>query len=174
LITLVHTHLPALLHRYGSLGLFILLSLGIIGLPIPDETLLLISGFLSAQGHLSIVAVFIAAFCGSCIGISISYLFGRFIGHKALLRFGNYVGITETKLATAHDWFQKFGKYLLFFGYFIPGIRHLSGIIAGTAELDYPNFALFAYVGAITWSTIFICIGYFFFGELQHWIGTVF
>lgn len=169
----LHSFLPHLLHQYGSLGLFFCLALGILGLPIPDETLLLISGFLAAKGHLSIMAVVIAAYFGSCIGITLSYLIGRFVGHAAILHFGKYIGITAEKLDKAHIWFQEFGKYLLFIGYFIPGVRHLTGIIAGTTELEYPSFALFAYLGAIVWSSSFIYIGYFFFSGWQHWIGTV-
>lgn len=173
MIDLVHIHLPNLLHRYGSLGLFFFLALGILGLPIPDETLLLISGFLAAEGHLSFLGILIAAYSGSCIGITLSYAIGRFVGHTAILYFGKYLGITPEKLDKAHTWFQEFGKYLLFIGYFIPGVRHLTGITAGTAELEYPSFALFAYLGAITWSSTFIYIGYFFFSGWQHWLGRI-
>lgn len=154
--------------QYGSFALFFLLALGIIGLPVPDETLLLICGLLAAKNQLSIIAIIIAGISGSCTGITVSYLFGRFIGHRTLLRFGKYIGLTEKKLALAHQWFEHFGKYLLFFGYFIPGVRHFTGIISGTAELSYHNFALFAYTGAIVWSCTFIIIGYFFFYAWQH------
>lgn len=169
MIPLIHTDVSHLLHRYGSAVLFVLLALGIVGLPVPDETLLLLSGFLCAKGRLSLIAVVIAAISGSCIAITISYLLGRFVGHRAILYVGKYIGLTQEKLDAAHVWFLKFGKYLLFIGYFIPGVRHLTGIVAGTTELEYPVFAVFAYAGAIVWSLTFIFLGYFFFHELQRW-----
>jgi membrane protein DedA with SNARE-associated domain len=47
-------------------------------------------------------------------------------------------------------------------GYFIPGIRHLIALVAGSTAMDYRVFALFAYSGAIFWSALFIGAGYSF------------
>ena len=38
--------------QYGYLAIFVLLMLGIIGLPVPDETILLFAGYLSFKGDL--------------------------------------------------------------------------------------------------------------------------
>lgn len=46
-------------------------------------------------------------------------------------------------------------------GYFIPGVRHLTAVVAGTSKLRWPVFALFAYSGGFLWSVIFITLGYF-------------
>jgi undecaprenyl-diphosphatase len=46
-------------------------------------------------------------------------------------------------------------------GYFIPGVRHLTGYVAGASELSFSNFALFAYTGAFCWAATFITLGYF-------------
>jgi membrane protein DedA with SNARE-associated domain len=46
-------------------------------------------------------------------------------------------------------------------GYFIPGVRHLTGYVAGASELGFVNFALFAYTGAFVWAATFITLGYF-------------
>ena len=40
--------------QYGYLAIFFLLVFGIIGLPIPDETMLTFSGYLVYMGHLSL------------------------------------------------------------------------------------------------------------------------
>jgi len=42
--------------RYGYLAIFLLLLLGIVGLPVPDETLLLFVGYLSFKGDLRLGA----------------------------------------------------------------------------------------------------------------------
>ncbi len=61
---------------YGYPGLFVLLMLGIVGLPVPDETLLAFAGYLVFQGKLSPVPTLLASFLGSACGISLSYFLG--------------------------------------------------------------------------------------------------
>jgi undecaprenyl-diphosphatase len=53
------------------------------------------------------------------------------------------------------------GKWTLTFGYFIPGFRHLTGILAGAARLHYGIFATFAYLGAALWASTFIVLGWY-------------
>ena len=61
-------------------------------------------------------------------------------------------------------WFQKYGKWTLSIAYFVPGVRHISGVFAGLMELPYKTFAIYAYIGGVVWSLLFINLG-FFFGE---------
>jgi membrane protein DedA with SNARE-associated domain len=157
--------------NYGSITLFILLALGIIALPIPEETLLTITGIFLYKGLLNLPITFLAALSGSICGITVSYLIGYNIGHHVLHKYGKWVGLTELRLQKAHLWFEKYGKWTLFIGYFIPGIRHLSGITAGLTELEYRHFALFAYSGALFWVSTFLSIGYFF-GE--YWMSILY
>lgn len=146
--------------QHGSIVLFILLALGIVGLPIPDESLLVLSGVLMAQGKLHILPTVCAALFGSMVGITVSYLLGRTLGHYVLLKIGRWIGLTKERLDVAHVWFEQFGKWLLVFGYFIPGVRHFTGVVAGLAELDVKSFMLFAYSGATLWATVFLSLGY--------------
>lgn len=157
------------LTHYGSLALFILLALGIFGLPVPDETLLVLSGYLMAQNKLSLALTILAAYCGSMLGISLSYLLGLTVGKTTLYKLGKYIGITEEKIAKTHEWYEKYGKWTLLIGYYIPGVRHLNGICAGTTYLRFYEFALFAYTGAIIWSSFFMSLGYFFYTTVKHW-----
>lgn len=150
-----------LLH-YGSFVLFVLLALGIIALPVPEETLMVLAGILMSKGHLQIFPTIIAALFGSIVGITGSYLIGRTAGYYVIKKYGGWIGITESQIEIAHGWFERFGKWALFVGYFIPGIRHLTGFTAGTTYLEYPKFALFAYSGALFWVSTFLSLGYFF------------
>ena len=47
-------------------------------------------------------------------------------------------------------------------GYFIPGVRHFTAIVAGTSKLELHSFALFAYSGATLWVSTFVFLGYHF------------
>jgi len=150
--------------HYGSFSLFILLALGIIALPVPEETLMMVTGLLMSQGKLPLVETICAALFGSMTGITTSYLVGRSAGIYMIHKYGKWFGITEERMKKAHEWFDHFGKWSLPIGYFIPGVRHFTGIIAGLTELDFKTFALFAYSGAILWVTFFLSVGYFFGG----------
>lgn len=150
--------------NYGSLALFALLALGIVALPVPEETLLIFSGFLVHQGTLSLLPTILAAFFGSAVGITLSYIIGTTGGLYLIKKYGPYVRITEVKITKVHNWFERYGKWVLFVGYFIPGVRHFTGIVAGISTLEYHHFALYAYTGAFFWISLFLSIGYFFGG----------
>ena len=148
------------LSHYGYAGLFAMLMFGIAGLPIPDETLLMCSGYLIWAGRLDALLTFGTAAAGSISGISLSYAVGRTVGHSVILRYGRHFHVTQQNIDRAHEWFRHLGNWLLTFGYFIPGVRHFTALTAGMSELEYPIFAAFAYSGAVIWVTTFLGIGY--------------
>jgi membrane protein DedA with SNARE-associated domain len=159
-----------LVSQYGDFALFFLLIFGIIGLPVPDETLLTFAGYLIFKGHLHFPTTLAAAFAGSVCGITGSYVIGRTGGLFVIHKYGRYVHITPERLDYVHAWFERVGRFGLFFGYFIPGIRHFTAIIAGTSALEFPVFAVFAYSGALVWVSTFLTLGYFL-GEEWRRIG---
>src|SRR5205085_9935525 len=147
--------------RHGYAGIFSLLVFGIVGLPVPDEWLLTFSGYLVFKQTLRFIPTFAAAFCGSACGITVSYMLGRIFDTYVLVKYGSFVHITAERLARVHSWFERRGRWTLLVGYFIPGVRHLTGYVAGASELSFSNFALFAYTGAFCWAAVFITLGYF-------------
>src|SRR5437588_8010634 len=154
-------HVLAWITQYGYAAIFSLLVLGIVGLPVPDETLLTFTGYLVFKGSLSLLPAFLAAAGGSASGITISYFLGRTFGIKLIHRYGKYLRITEEHVNQAHAWFARVGHWGLTFGYFIPGVRHFTAYAAGMSEVEPHQFALFAYSGSILWTASFIALGYF-------------
>ncbi len=147
--------------QYGYLAIFLLLVFGIVGLPIPDETMLTFTGYLIFKGHLSPALAFACALAGSITGITISYWLGRTFGLMLIHRYGRYLRITEAHVQKAHAWFERVGHWGLTFGYFVPGVRHFTAYAAGMAEMRPHQFALFAWSGAVIWITTFLSLGYF-------------
>jgi membrane protein DedA with SNARE-associated domain len=154
-------HILAWITQYGYAAIVALLMLGIVGLPVPDETLLTFTGYLVFRGTFRLPLAFAAAFAGSACGITLSYSLGRIFGLKLIHRYGRYVRIREEHVEKAHAWFRKAGHWSLTFGYFIPGVRHLTAYAAGISALEAPQFALFAYLGAWLWVSTFLSLGYF-------------
>jgi membrane protein DedA with SNARE-associated domain len=147
--------------EYGYIGLFSLLTLGIIGAPIPDEGLLAFAGYLVYKGQLRLFPTMAAAFLGSVCGITLSYGLGRTVGNYLITKFGHSVQITADKVTHVHTWFDRVGKWGLLFGYYLPGVRHLIAFGAGISKLPLSVFALFAFPGGFIWSVTFISAGYF-------------
>jgi membrane protein DedA with SNARE-associated domain len=144
--------------RFGTPLLFFAQVFGIFGLPIPDELLLTVAGALVASGRLRLPATALAAVAGCLTGITLSYALGRWVGLPVLhARFASHRDVLEH----AQNWFRRFGGWLLMFGYFIPGVRHVTAIAAGSGGLEYRRFAVFAYPGGIIWCSVFLAIGYF-------------
>jgi membrane protein DedA with SNARE-associated domain len=170
-------HLLEWLVHYGAPVLFAAQVLGIFGLPIPDEFLLTLSGALVKKGDLSLVPVALAAIGGAGSGMTLSFVLGRTVGVIGLRRV---VHVHEESLKRAERLFERFGGWLLGFGYFIPGVRHVTAILAGSTQLDFRSFAKFAYPGAILWSTVFLCLGYYagdewrpMLHQLRKWLPVV-
>ena len=144
--------------RFGAPLLFFAQVFGVFGLPIPDELLLIIAGALAATGRLNMSSTAVAAVTGCLTGITFSYAVGRWIGLPVLrARFTSHREMIER----AQNWFRRFGGWLLMFGYFIPGVRHVTAIAAGSGCLSYPIFAAYAYPGGVLWCAVFLGIGYF-------------
>lgn len=158
------------INHYGSIVIFLWLALGVIALPIPEESVLLLLGVLMAKEKLPLCATIIAVYTGSCCGISGSYGLGLLTSHYLNRGRGRYIGLTKQRFLLAHHWFKRVGTWALFMGYFIPGVRHLTGYVAGALKLSYRHFALYAYSGGLIWSSSFMGLGYFFH---NHWHSVV-
>jgi membrane protein DedA with SNARE-associated domain len=154
--------------HYGYAAIFSLLVLGIVGLPVPDEWLLTFAGYLVYKNHLHLWPTFASALLGSMCGITISYGLGRSLGLFLVHHYGRFFRITPEDLTRVHVWFERFGTWTLLIGYFIPGVRHLTAVIAGTSKERYLLFAIYAYSGALLWVTTFISLGYYFGDEWSH------
>jgi membrane protein DedA with SNARE-associated domain len=148
--------------QYGYAAIICLLMLGIVGLPVPDETLLTFSGYMVFKGRLSFLPTLGAAAFGSICGITLSYILGRTFGLYLIHRYGSYLHVTDATLQRTHRWLEHNGGWSLFFGYYVPGVRHLTAYVAGTSRMSLAIFSLFAYSGAVLWSSSFVAAGYFF------------
>ena len=146
--------------EYGYSALFLLLMLGIVGLPIPDETLLTFSGYLIFRNQLALMPTMATAFLGSSCGITLSYVIGRRLGLYFVRTIGRRLRIGPDDLDKVNAWYRRWGKYALVFGYFLPGVRHLVAFVAGSSKLPWVIFMPFAYIGALLWSATFLGLGY--------------
>src|SRR6185295_8603588 len=152
----------------GYPAIFFLLMLGIVGLPIPDETLLVFCGYLISQGKLDPTTTWFTAASGSLCGITLSYAIGRTLGLGVIHRYGAVLRITPARLDSVHRWFDRIGHWALFVGYYIAGVRHFTAIVAGVSRISIFSFMAYAWTGGLLWVSTFLTLGYYL-GE--NWRG---
>lgn len=160
-------HIEAFLAHYGYFAIFGLLMLGIVGPWIPDETILVLSGIAVHRGQLQLHTTIWVAFAGSLCGITLSYTLGRTGAIYALEKFEPLHRWIGRHLPQVEEWFQRYGKWTLFFGYFIAGVRHFTALTAGISKVKVRTFALYAYPGGFVWVVCFVAIGYYLGAEWE-------
>lgn len=154
--------------NYGYFGIFFLLIFGIIGLPVPDEWLLVISGYLAFKNILGLFPTLAIAAMGSAGGLTVSYILGRTSSDFVIRRYGRWLSIDDQKIQRVQHWFENLGRWVLVVGPFIPGVRNLMGYVAGASKLGIRVFMRFAYAGALISSASFVTFGYFV-GRHVNW-----
>ena len=161
-------HLETFLASYGYFAIFGLLMLGIVGPLIPDDTILVLSGFAAHAGKLDLVTTIAVAYAGSLCGITLSYVLGRAGALRLVERWPFAYRWIGSHLPKVEHWFARYGKWTLFFGYFVAGLRHFTALTAGMSRLNPRTFMLYAYPGGLLWVVCFVLIGYLVGDQWEH------
>ncbi|WP_322905776.1 DedA family protein [Paenibacillus campi] len=151
----------AYISHYGYAAIAGLLAFGIIGLPVPDEMLMILVGYLSSKHVLQLPLAWLCSYIGSICGMTISYWIGRLVGASLIVRYGKWVGLTMDKYEKVQAWFQRYGRWTIFFSYFIPGVRHMTGYISGISGISFRKYFMICIAAALVWTVVFISLGYF-------------
>lgn len=146
--------------QYGYGALFGLFFLGILGMPLPEETLLVFSGFLVSTGKLELWPTFLVCFLGSVTAMTAAYWIGRTLGYPFLEQYGKRLGMGYALYKKTEDWFNRVGKWALPIGYFIPGVRQFTAYFAGITRMRFSTFMIFTYTGGLFWSLLFVTLGW--------------
>lgn len=148
--------------QYGYIALYVLLSAGIIGVPVPDETLMIFVGSLTYPGGpFQYIPALIVMYAGAMTGMTVSYMLGSKVGKPFLYRYGKWIKLTPKRIERTESWFQRYGIWAVFFGYFVPGIRHFTCYFAGVSGIKIYRYLLYAGTGAFVWCTTFLTLGHF-------------
>ena len=157
-----------LFQQYGYYVVLVGLLLEYIALPFPGEPTLAYAGFLSHQGDLSLPILIVLSFIGTSIGMTFQYFVGNKLGMPFIQKYGKYVFLTQKKINLTKMWFDKYGYFLIFIAFFIPGVRHFTGYFAGIINLPFRRFAMTIYSGALFWVPFFLIGGYWLGENLEE------
>jgi membrane protein DedA with SNARE-associated domain len=129
------------------------------GAPIPNEAILLFSGYLIAIGKLLLVPAWGAAVLGSLGGATISWGIAERWGPAGVDRVGRYVLLDRERLKAAHQWFGRWGAYTIFLARLTPVVRTVISYPAGLAGMRYRPFAVSTLIGAGIWCMFVLIVG---------------
>lgn len=150
---------------YGAFAIFVVIYFESFGAPLPGETGVIAVSLLAAQGELSILHVFLAVLAGGILGDSTGYAIGRFGGRRLLLRFGPLIRLTPERLTALEDQFRTKGVPLVVVARFLPLMRQLNGLFAGSMAMPWHIFLAANALGALLWTCVWT-LGPYFFGEI--------
>jgi membrane protein DedA with SNARE-associated domain len=128
--------------------------------PIPSEVILPLAGFLSSQGDMNIVLVFVTATLGGYFGALLLYWLGHAYGEERTIKLLSKVPLMERRdFEKSTDWFKRHGRRSIFFGRLIPGVRSLISLPAGSTRMPIVTFSLFTLAGTAVWNALLIGAG---------------
>jgi membrane protein DedA with SNARE-associated domain len=164
--------LTAFLHElvvhFGYPGLFVVMTLGNMGMPAGTEVLVPTAGALAAQGQFgnpdfipAWMLVAIVATAGEIVGGAILYAVGYYGGLPFVRRYGKYIMFREHELERVHAFYERYGKLTVFWCRFVPFVRGVAAFPAGAARMQKRFFITYTAIG----SAIF-CFGLAYLGEV--------
>ena len=154
-----------LIHHYGAWVVFVLVFLESIGLPLPGEAILVSAAIFAGTTHnLSISLVLVSAVVGAILGSIIGFWIGDRYGYPLLLRYGSYIGLTETRIKIAQYLFRRQGVVVVLIARFVAVLRSVVGFIAGANRMPFVRFMIANSAGAVAWA-LFYGLGAYFLGK---------
>lgn len=146
---------------YGYLGLFVLLFVEELGipLPLPGDLALLFAGFLVGRGLMRFDVALLIAVLAVLGGASALYLLTRVHGRPLVARFGRFVHLDPDRLDRLGARSRHLGPLPVLLVRLTPGMRIYTAVLAGLTGIPYRRFLLALGPAALVWAGAFIYLG---------------
>jgi membrane protein DedA with SNARE-associated domain len=152
--------LTLFVEHWGYAAIFAVVVLGNLGVPVPEETILTLAGYLVWRGDLRLGLVLMVAIASASVGDNGSYWLGRRLGSRALNRYQPRLRLSPAKLEAGRRFVAKHGALAVFLGRFLPGLRFAVGPLAGIAGIPAPVFFIANVLGACCYVPAVVAVGY--------------
>jgi membrane protein DedA with SNARE-associated domain len=149
--------LTPLITQWGYVAIFLIVILGNVGLPVPEETVLTVSGYLIWKGRLEVVPVILTAVTSAVIGDNVAYWLGRRYGRLVLTRF---IKVRPERIERMQRLVLRYGMFAVFVARFVAGLRFMAGPLAGSTGLSPIRFFIANLLGAAVYVPVAVGAGY--------------
>jgi len=130
-----------------------------VGVPLPDEAVLLTVGFLAHEGTVQLAPAMACAAAGALIGSTASYTIGLRLGRPVVARIAARVGIKGERLESAEAWMRRRGGVGVFLTRVLPIARNVASYAAGIAAIPPRVFYPAMVAGSVVWCVTVLSVG---------------
>ena len=167
-----------LIETFATIGLIVVVFVesGLLPVPLPGDSILFLAGAFCATGagssdpHLNLAEVVIGSFVAAIAGAQLGYALGHRYGTRL---FKPHARLFKTAyLEQAQEFFDKRGPRSVVLARFIPFVRTVVPILAGTGRMPLRKFATANVIGATIWAVGISMLG-FWLGKsinIDRWI----
>ncbi len=169
-----------LIRQFGYLGIILLLVLGGLGLPVPEEAPILLAAILSRKGTMWVPYALPSCLLGVLLGDFVVYFLGFYYGDKVLSLRLTRKFLTRAREAQIKGYFHRHGVKILILGRFAVGFRTAAYLTAGILRLPTLKLFLTDLCAASLSTLLMFGLGYWFadwieqgLRTVQHYIGLI-
>ncbi|HLH08900.1 MAG TPA: DedA family protein [Terriglobales bacterium] len=157
---------------YWSVAAFLLLENA--GVPLPGETILILASVLAFKSHeLRLPWIILIGTLACTFGDNAGYWIGNRGGRPLLERWKRFFHVKDEHIRSGEDLLRRHGAPAIFFARFIAGARIVAGPLAGVLRMEWRRFALFNFLGALSWVSVIAGLSYLFGSQLDRLLATV-
>ena len=149
--------------KYGYLAIFILVFLQEIGMPnpVPNELVLMFSGYLSFKGILYLPYVILTAVTADFIGTNILYIIFYNTGTFIMQKKPKWIPLSARMIEKLTRKISNGGILSIYIFRLTPFTRGYTSVITGLLQIKPRIFLPIALISAATWASIYVTIGHF-------------
>jgi len=148
--------------QYGYLAIFVLIFLQEVGVPnpIPNELVLLFSGYLAFTGTLNIGLVLLCAISGDLLASTILYTSFYFFGKLIMKRKPKWIPLPRKRLERVYNKIQTSGQSGIFIGRLTPFIKGYVSVLCGFMRIAPTKYTITLLLTSVIWALAYVSCGY--------------
>jgi membrane protein DedA with SNARE-associated domain len=154
------SYLGQLIGHWGYLAIFVLVVLGNMGVPFPEETVLILAGYMVWQEDLRLSLVLGVGILSAVTGDNVGYWIGRRYGQGTVESYAHWVLGDSRRVESMERFVTRYGPLGVFVARFLPGLRFMAGPLAGATGLRPARFFVANVVGAALYVPVAVGLGY--------------
>jgi membrane protein DedA with SNARE-associated domain len=154
------SHISGLVEHFPYIGLFLLLVLGGVGLPLPEDTTLILCGFLISTEVVNPIYALFVVYLGILITDFGLYSVGKKYGRKIVSHRRFHKIISAERLLLLQDKFRRKGILFILVGRHIAGLRAQIFLTAGVMRMPAVKFLVADAVSSLFTIAIMVGAGY--------------
>ena len=155
------------IEHFTYLGLFVVLMLCGLGLPIPEDVALLAGGYLVHRGITRYPITLAVSLVGVVTGDNSLFFLGRHFGSGLVRYFSIGRPGRKQQIERIEGFMQRHGHRAIFYARFLAGLRALVYLSAGSFGVRPPVFLFYDLLGALISVPIVVTLGYIFGKQLE-------